>query len=378
MASGHHDPDQLLLQAQAEAEGDFRGRLKIFLGYGAGAGKSFRMLDEGRRRAQRGQDVVVGAVQTQYSPETRAVLASMETIPMLTPPASPPAINMAALLRRRPEVCLIDGLAFANSKGSERPHRWQDVAVLLEAGISVLATINLQFIAERRAAVERIVGRSLKPADLVPEAFLRAADEIELVDAPAPAADSDGTEARRISELRELSLLLAADVVDSQLEAYLRRNGLEFSWGAQERILVCLGGHDRADDMLASGRRNADRFHGELIAVHVAHSRDDASLVRYNLDRARAFGAEVVELSGPGFTDAVCGLARQRGITQIYLGHARHGGWLHQWATGRLERLLRQAENMDVRIFPRAPTPARDAGTGRRWLELVRKWRQHA
>lgn len=379
MTSGHPDPDLLL--RQVAAGGDSRGRLKVFLGYGAGAGKSFRMLDEGRRRAQRGQDVVVGAVQARYSPEVRAVLASLERIPMLAPPAWGPVINLPALLHRRPEVCLIDGLAFANPPSSEHPHRWQDVAALLEAGISVLATINLQFIAERRAEVERIAGKRLKPADLVPESFLRAADEIELVDAPAPEGDSDSAAARLIPELRELALLLAADVVDAQLEAYLRRHGLEFTWGAQERILVCLGGHDHADSLLASGRRNADRFHGELIAAHVADAGDDASVVHHNLERARALDADTVELPEQDFTEAISRLAQQRGVTQIYLGHARQmaasAGWWPPWARGRLEGLLRRAEGMDLRIFPRAQSAAAPRPAPGRWKRWITLWRQH-
>lgn len=355
------DPDRLLRQAQAEEEYARRGRLKIFLGYTSGVGKSFRMLDEGRRRAQRGQDVVVGAIQARNSPAVQGLLARLEAVPMRWLDGQA-AVDVPAILRRRPEVCLVDGLAYANPPGSERRHRWQDVEALLADGISTIATVNLQFIAERRPEVERITGRACDPHDTVPEAFLRAADEIEVVDAPPEAGvganAEEGQQLRqRLSELRELALLLAADVVDQQLEAYLRRHGLESTWGAQERILVCVSGGGDASQMIASGRRNADRFHGELLVAHVQTSGDEPAGLRRNLELAAAAAAEIHLLTGDNLVDSVLDFARGRGVTQIFLGHTARETWPQRLFGGRLERLIRRAEGMDIRIFPH-----RDAG----------------
>ncbi|MGH9542825.1 MAG: hypothetical protein ACRD2H_13210 [Terriglobales bacterium] len=345
------DPEQLLLATEREAKARERGRLKVFLGYRARVGKSYRMLDEGRRRAARGEDVVVGAVQARYPPEAEAVLAQLEVIPMAQIEGTP-VMDVVAILRRRPQICLLDGLAYSNPPNCARAERWQDAEALLAGGVSVIASLNLQHIAERRPAVEAILGgegRAL-PRAMVPERFLRQADEIEVVDAPPEATQAD--DIGKLTELRELALLLAADVVDLQLEAYLRRHGIEQFMSAQERILLCLS-DSPAEDMIASGRRNADRFHGELIAVHVAPAKAARSpALERNLQAAREAGAEIVPLEGDDCVAPIVQLVRERGVTQIFLGHGRpKGGW-RRWRRRALNRLIRRAEGADLRIFP--------------------------
>src|SRR5579863_5558921 len=215
-------PEQLLKRVEAEERGEKRGKLKIFLGYASGVGKSFRMFDEGRRRKMRGQDVVVAATQSVASPETAGLLKHFDAIP---PPAgaTAPAIDVDAVLRRHPEVVLIDGLAYHNPPGSRHEERWQDVEELLSAGVNVVTSINLQYIKEKQKQVEAIRGKTVRES--VPEAFIRTADEIELVDAapeycvthslegPQAAAMDPSQFQRKLSELREIALLLAADVV---------------------------------------------------------------------------------------------------------------------------------------------------------------------
>src|SRR6202167_139088 len=154
------DPDRLLKQVEAEERNTSRGHLKIFLGYASGVGKSLRMLDEGRRRKLRGQDVVIAATQACASPEAQLIIDSMEVIPPRIVNGIP-AIDMDTLLRRHPAVCLIDGLAYRNPPASKHPHRWQDVEELRQAGISVITSINIQYIAERQIEIERIRGKSV-------------------------------------------------------------------------------------------------------------------------------------------------------------------------------------------------------------------------
>src|SRR5579884_2697202 len=230
-------PEELLRRVQADEEFERRGRLKIFLGYASGVGKSFRMLDEGRRRKERGQDVVVGAIQPKVSPELASVLQKLEVIPLRSID-NIPYMDVESILKRRPAVCLVDGLAYDNPPGRPNAHRWQDVEQLLNSGIAVITSINLQYVEERRAEVEQIQGKRVNVT--VPESFLLTADEIEVVDAPAEycapkAADGEsvnpGELDARLSRLRELALLLAADVVDHQLEEYLRRNGVGQAFG---------------------------------------------------------------------------------------------------------------------------------------------------
>src|SRR5579864_2639552 len=240
-------PEELLQQLQAEEAYEKTGRLKVFLGYASGVGKSFRMLDEGRRRHKRGQDVVVGAIQPKTSHETEALLAKLPVIPLKTIDGVA-VMDVPTILERHPEVCLVDGLAYDNPPGAPNPSRWKDVEQLLKAGISVITSINIQYIDELRERVEKITGKRV--SQTVPRSFLNAADEIVVVDAPPEICitrSSDGqvepssnSQAQKLSELREIALLLAADVVDRQLETYLQRHGITQTFGAQERILVCI------------------------------------------------------------------------------------------------------------------------------------------
>src|SRR5437867_1972519 len=184
MASEIHrkTPEDLLREVQAEEASARKGHLKIFLGYASGVGKSFRMLDEARRRRERGQDVVVGAVQPQVPPEVEALLRKLEVIP-LKAVGQGAVIDVEALIRRRPAVCIIDGLAYDNPPGARNPTRWQDVQELLTTGMKVIASINIQYVAELREQVEAITGKRV--TETVPLSFIKSADEIEIVDAPA-------------------------------------------------------------------------------------------------------------------------------------------------------------------------------------------------
>src|SRR5206468_10409278 len=148
-------PEQLLQQVESEETFQSRGRLKIFLGYASGVGKSFRMIDEGRRRHERGQDVVIGALQNSVAADVRQAVASLEVIPLLERDGVK-GMNVSAILKRNPKVCLVDGLAYDNPPGSKREKRWQDVEELLNAGISVISSVNLQHIEEKRPQVQAI------------------------------------------------------------------------------------------------------------------------------------------------------------------------------------------------------------------------------
>jgi len=347
-------PEELLRRVQADELRETRGRLKVFLGYASRVGKSFRMFDEGRRRRERGQDVVVGAVQGGITSDIAAILSNLEVIPTVTERHAGKeyeVLDVAALFRRHPEVVLIDGLANANPPGSRNPQRWQDVQELLDRGVSVITALNVQHIAEEQNEVERITGK--RAAYSVPLDFLREADEIEVVDAPPEVLLNRGGEqgaeqARQLGELRELALLLAADVVDWQLQQYLDEHGVPASFAAQERILVCLTPRSNADDMLRSGRRNAERFHGALLAAYVEQGNlgaVDRQRLDANLTLAGEMGAEVHSLKGSDFVTTIVEFARTQRITQIFIGHS-------QGSRGPIDRLIDAAEEFDVRIFP--------------------------
>ncbi len=270
------DPEELLRKIEAEEAQSHRGRLKIFVGYAPRVGKSYRMFDEGRRRAARGQDVVVGAVQLKGSEDIAPLLTGFEVIP-LTPNGG---VDVDAIVRRGPQACLIDELANTNASGSPREHRWQDVEELLNRGINVITAINLQYIAELQPEIEKLTGRRAPRS--VPQSFIRSADEIEVIDVPPEDIES-GTRrtdakltARQLSNLRELALLLAAEVVESQLQRYMdvtasisRGERRSAFWSASRRAA-------RLGQCCRAGRYAADRFHGQLMAVYVKQTRSDS------------------------------------------------------------------------------------------------------
>jgi two-component system, OmpR family, sensor histidine kinase KdpD len=353
-------PEQLLLEVQAEEAQASKGHLKIFLGYASGVGKSFRMLDEARRRRERGQDVVVGAIQPKMRPEEEAILSKLEVI-SLKPVGGGTAVDVEKLLRRHPAVCFIDGLAYNNPPGARNPTRWQDVEELLRAGIKVIASINIQYVDELREQVEAITCKHV--TETVPVAFIKSADEIELVDAPPDEpierspeeAASAAQRAQRLSLLRELALVLAADVVDQQLSTYLECHGIRQSFGAHERILVCITPRANAREMLDTARLMSERFHGELIAAYVRQgemSAGDKAALDEKLNLARAAGARIVILEGEDPVQSILDFATSGGVTQLFIGHSQRSGlWSGIWGNP-VDKLLRGSHGMDVRVFP--------------------------
>jgi two-component system sensor histidine kinase KdpD len=310
------------------------------------------MFDEGRRRKERSQDVVIGAIQRDVTPDVTEIVSGIEVIPPLDG-----AIDLVALFRRHPEVCLIDELANDNPPGSRNRQRWQDLQELLDRGISVITAVNLQHIREQQDAVERITGK--RAPQSVPEDFLKEADEIEVVDAPPEillgrTGNSGIPAARQLAELRELALLLAADVVDSQLQIYLDSHGVAARWGAQERILVCLTPHSNAAEMLRSAYRNALRFHGALLAAYVEQEGlrpNEREKLEQHLARARELGAEVHSLKGADFVETLLDFAREQRITQVFLGHTGRDQRF-AFLRGPVDRLIDAAEDFDLRLFP--------------------------
>ncbi len=340
-----------------------RGRLKIFLGYASGVGKTFRMLDEACRRKGRGEDVVVAAHQPGAHAEIRTFLDKLEVIPILRTSLGE-GLHMEAILRRRPQVCVIDPLAHNNAAGFRNAKRWQDVEALLQSGISILAAVNLLHIDELRERVQAITGKHTH--ETVPREFLARADEMVIVDAPTelvleregetPGALPVSEEReRKLSELREMALVLAAEVAEGQLDRYLEAHGIKPVWGMHERVLVCITPRSDGATMIASGKRNKDRFHGELHVTYVRQPRlssaDKARVERF-LDLAKEAGAEIRVLESDDPVATILDYARQKKITQIFVGHSARKDWLSRFWKGPLERLLRGADQMDVRIFP--------------------------
>ena len=337
-----------------------KGYLKILLGYASGVGKSFRMLDEARRRKERGQDVVVGAIQPGLPPEAETILRQLEVVP-LKQISGGTAIDVETLLRRHPEACFIDGLAYDNPPGSRNATRWQDAKELVQAGIKVIASINIHYIGELREQVAALTGKQV--TQTVPISFIKSADEIEIVDAPAleslerSPAEQMSFEKRQqqLSRLREMALVLVADVVEHQLTNYLGSHGIPQRFGAQERILVCITPRADAREMLATAQIVARRFHGELSVTHVNEShlsRNDRLALEQKLDVARMAGIHVEILDGDDVVDSILDYARRRGITQLFIGHSQRSKLWSGVRGNNVHRLIQKSRGMDVRIFP--------------------------
>lgn len=361
------DPERVLQQVMAQERQTERERLKVFLGYASGVGKSLRMLDEARRRKERGQDVVVAAVQEQRGEQICMLLTGLDQVPPLMVDGVP-TLDVDAVLARKPRACFVDGLAHDNPPGSRNAHRWQDVEEIVNAGIAVITSLNLQHVAEEAPKVEQITGRHV--SETVPKSFLYLADEITVVDVPSEslmdrvgASSDDLRHSRVLSELREMTLLLTAEIVDRQLEAYLHEHGIDQAWGTQERILVCLTPHADATRMISSGRRNADRFRGSLLAMHVHQdglSAADRARLEQSLAAAVAAGAEVHSVGAPDSDDdaapdaieTILEFARRHRVTQIFVGHGKHRNWRDMLRGSPLDRLIHGAEGIDIRVFP--------------------------
>jgi two-component system, OmpR family, sensor histidine kinase KdpD len=356
-------PERLLRQAQAEENKRWGARLKIFLGYAPGVGKSYRMLDEARRRHDRAEDVVVAAIQPEQSEDLQALVQKLELVPMLQTPEGQ-AIDVEAVLRRSPQVCVIDPLAAKNPPGSRNSHRWQDVQELLRNGISVLTSVNLLHVEEYKEKVQAITGKDT--AETIPKSFLLAADEIVIVDVPTDlclwrlgekltSIGISNYQERKLSELRELALLLTAEVVDAQLESYVHAHGIEPVFGTQERFLVCITPDSNALAMIESGKRNKERFQGELYVVYVRHrdrSENANAEVDAHLETARNADAAIEVLESDDPIPAIIKFAREKRITQIFMGHGSHKNWRNRFFGDPVRRLIRAAEGMDVRVFP--------------------------
>jgi len=357
-------PEEYLRECQAEEEAaaaEGKGNLKIFLGYASGVGKSFRMLDEGRRRRERGQDVVVGAMQPEVPTEVEPLLRKLEVIP-LKGVGGGTAIDVDALIRRRPSACIVDGLAYDNPPGLRNASRWQDVKDLLEAGIQVIASINVQYVSELREQVEAITGKQV--SQTVPLSFIQRADEIEIVDAPSEApmerslneSELAGIHQsqERLSRLRELALVVTADIVDYQLNDYLERHGIRQRFGMHERILVCVTPRANMQEMMEFAQIVAKRFYGELMVAYVRQpniSPEDQSALNARVAIANAAGAHVEILEGDDPAEALLEFARGRGVTQLFVGHSQRSG-LARLKGRPLDKLIWEGRGIDVCVFP--------------------------
>jgi two-component system sensor histidine kinase KdpD len=369
------DPDELLVRVQAQERQEAHGKLQIFLGYAAGVGKTYAMLEAARQRKAQGVDVVVGYVETHGRAETDALLKGLEIIPRLHTEYRQTTVtemDVDAVLARRPQLALVDEFAHTNAPGARHPKRYHDVHELLEAGIDVYTTLNIQHLESLNDAVAQITGIVVR--ETIPDRVLDEAAEIKLVDLPpdeliqrlkegkvyVPDAAAVAVERffrkGNLTALREMALRRAAGRVDDQMLAYMQTRAIPGPWPAGERLLVCVSTSSLGERLVRSARRLADELGAEWSAIHIETvegrraPEDMQARVARTLRLAEDLGARVVTIPGQTVAATVLEYARTHNVTKIIAGKPLRSRW-QEWLHGAIvDQLIRGGGPIDVYV----------------------------
>ena len=349
------------------------GVLKILVGYAPGVGKTYTMLSEANRRRRRGQDVVIGFVETHGRKPIEDLASTLEQVPkrqLNYKGIRFEEMDVDAILARRPGVALVDELAHTNIDGSKHRKRYEDVMELLGANIDVLSTMNIQHVDSLAPLVQSITGVPVR--ETVPDWVMKRAGEVVMVDLTPEALQNrmrrgdvyplesiDRALASffrpgNLIALRELALRQVADAVDRDLNSYLATKQISRNWGVRERIAVCISSHPSAQYLIARGARLARAVGGELYVVYVGTPADAsegkrASLAA-NIRFAEELEAKVERLQGDRVGEAVAEFVKERRITQVVFGQSAARGWRRYFYLSALNRFLHRAPAVDLHI----------------------------
>jgi two-component system sensor histidine kinase KdpD len=371
-----------------------RGRLKIFLGYAAGVGKTYAMLEAARQRRNAGLDVLVAAVETHQQAGTEALLHGLEVLPparFLYSGLERLEMDIDTLLRRQPRLALVDELAHLNEPGSRHARRYQDVLELLEAGIDVYSTLDIQQIESLNDVVSQITGTRVR--ETIPDSLIDAATDIELVDLPpdeliqrlqegkvhVPGQSQAAIQAfyrkGNLTALRELAMRQAAGRVDTQMRLYMRTSAIPGPWPASERLLVCISPGVLGERLIRTARRLADGLNAEWFVLYVETpsqariSQEERDQVANSLRLAEQLGARGLSRPGQTVADTVLEYARHHNITKIIVGKALRSRWLEFLQTSLADRLIRAGGKIDVYVI--------SSEAGPRTRRIVQGWWPH-
>ncbi|MEZ0372039.1 MAG: ATP-binding protein [Candidatus Sericytochromatia bacterium] len=390
MSTERLDPDALLQAIQRDEARQHRGRLKIFLGMAAGVGKTYAMLAAARRlKLEEGTDLVIGYVESHGRAETDALAEGLEMIPRRQVSYRQTALeemDLDAVLGRKPELVLVDELAHSNAPESRHAKRYQDVLELLEAGIDVWTTVNVQHIESRSDTVRQITGVQVQ--ERVPDTILDLADDLTLIDISpdelllrlSEGKVYLGDRAQRAAEhffqrgnltaLREMALRLTAEHVDQDLQDYLRQHRTGRAWRSRERLLVAVSPSPMSAELIRWTRRMAGNLSAHWLAVHVETGHnlgsEDQNRLSQNLELARELGAEVILTRGENVLDTLLQLARQHHATQLILGKPQQSWWrdLLNGSILTFHTLLHAPSDLDFWIVD---SSRRTSAKGRPW-----------
>jgi len=350
-----------------------RGILKLFLGYAPGVGKTYSMLSEAIRRRSRGEEVVIGVVESHGRKAIEALAAQLESVPRRKieyKGAQFEEMDVDAVLARRPQVALVDELAHTNIPGSRHRKRYEDVQELLDANIDVLSTLNIQHIESIAPQVHAITGITVR--ETVPDWVPLTAAETVMVDLTPEALQNrmrrgDVYLPQKIEQalkhffrrgnliaLRELALRQVAEQVDRSLESYMAAEDIRKNWAVRERIAVCISSNPAAQYLIARAARMARRLDAELYVVHVVDDEDDVpanqKTLAANLQFAQNLRVEVVRLEDGDVADAVGQFVREKHITQVIFGRSAVRGWRKWLYISALYKFLRESPEVDIHV----------------------------
>src|SRR5215813_15471503 len=370
----HQRPSpETFLEAASREE---RSRLKVFVGAAPGVGKTYAMLQAASERVRDGVDVVVGVVETHGRAETEALLEGLEVIPrqaIAYRGQTLTEMDLDAILARRPGLVLVDGLAHTNAPGTRHPKRWLDVEELLDAGIDVYTTVNIQHLESLNDVVAQITG--VRVRETIPDRILDRADEVKLIDLSpeeliqrlqegkvyvpkqAERALKYYFQPANLTALRELALRETAEHVDEQMQAHRRARAPADTWAVSERVLVGVSGSLLSERLVRAARRLAERRGGPWLAVFVEPPRfaDRPEAERERVHRAlrlaEQLGGEAVTIPGRSVAEDLLRLARERNVTEIVLGKPLRSRWRELWSGSVVDEVIRQSGAIDVRVI---------------------------
>ncbi len=374
------NPDQLLALVKTEEAKSKRGKLKIFLGYAAGVGKTYAMLEDARERLH-DTDLVAAVVETHGRKETEALIAGFEIVPRKQIEyrgIKLSEMDLDAVLARHPQLALVDELAHTNIPGSRHEKRYQDVGEFLDAGIDVYTTLNIQHVESMRDMVAQITGVLIK--ETIPDTVIDNADEIKLVDFPpdeliqrlregkvyvteqiAHAVD-DFFRKGNLTALRELTLRTAAERVDEQVRSYMKTENIPGPWPTGERILVCISPSSTGNRLVRTARRLASQLHADWFAVYVETPANlrlaprQQERLTNTIRLAERLGAKPITIQGHTVSEAVVDYAVKNNITKIVVGKPRRGRFPRFRDEIVVNRIIRQSKNIDVYVVSESGT----------------------
>lgn len=355
------------------------GVFKLFLGYAPGVGKTYGMLSEAIRRHSRGEDVVIGIIESHGRKATADLASQLETVPRRKLPykgALFEEMDVDAILARKPHVVLVDELAHTNIEGSKHGKRYEDVFELLDAGIDVLSTMNIQHLESVTPMVQGITGITVR--ETVPDWVLKRVDEVVMSDLTPEALQNrmrrgDVYPLERVERalgnffrpgnliaLRELALRQVAQAVDRSLETYMEREDSGRNLGVRERIAVCISSNPAAQYLIARGARMAQGIDAELYVLYIDMGQDDnerdQKTLAANIRFAENVGAQVIKVKGTDVAETVAQFVKEKHITQVVFGRSATRGWRKYLYFSAIHRFLRDAPAVDVHIVTQEPS----------------------